>query len=222
MKKVAEGRKSQWRLAELKQLGRLPDSVLARRTGRTISEVVAMREARRLRLPTPPRRWTARETKLLGRYTDAELARRLARTKKDVWRHRVLLHIPPLRPRPRFKMWKRAEERLLGTMSEAEVARRTGHPVGSVLAHRNEIGLSDPTRRRLWTAEEDQLLGTKSDRELVPRLRRSLSGVKTRRLMLGIPAFGNRRRSRKRGRKQCEIRGKTPKPRQAKPGLAPS
>ena len=36
-----------WTLRELKQLGEVPDSVLARRTGRTIKEVVAMREHRR-------------------------------------------------------------------------------------------------------------------------------------------------------------------------------
>jgi hypothetical protein len=42
-----------WTLAELKQLGHRPDSVLARRLGRPIKEVVAMRESRRMRLVTP-------------------------------------------------------------------------------------------------------------------------------------------------------------------------
>jgi hypothetical protein len=50
----------------LKQLGRMPDSVLARRTGRTIQEVVAMRKPRGIGLVTGPRRWTARELRLLG------------------------------------------------------------------------------------------------------------------------------------------------------------
>jgi len=48
-----------WTQAEIKQLGRTPDAALARRTRRTIEEVTAMREHRRLRLPTAPRRWTA-------------------------------------------------------------------------------------------------------------------------------------------------------------------
>ena len=43
-----------WRLAELQQLGKVPDSVLARRTGRTIKEVVAMREHRRIAMQTGP------------------------------------------------------------------------------------------------------------------------------------------------------------------------
>jgi len=63
-----------WKLAELKRLGRAPDSVLARRMGRTIKEVVAMRESRRLGLVTGPRRWTAREIRLLGSMPDREVA----------------------------------------------------------------------------------------------------------------------------------------------------
>ena len=39
-----------WTLAEVRQLGNVPDSVLARRTGRTIKEVVAERERRRIKL----------------------------------------------------------------------------------------------------------------------------------------------------------------------------
>src|SRR6266542_2444063 len=83
-----------WSVRELRQLGREPDSVLARRIGRTIKEVVAMREARRVRLRTPPRRWTAREIKLLGRFTDAEVARRLRRGHESVSAQRRALSIP--------------------------------------------------------------------------------------------------------------------------------
>jgi len=58
-----------------------------------------MREERRVRLPTPPRRWTAREINLLGRFNDRELARRLRRPKHQVRSQRIALHIPPLLPR---------------------------------------------------------------------------------------------------------------------------
>ena len=51
-----------WTVAELKLLGKKPDSVLAKRFARTIKEVVAMRENRRIGLITGPRRWTARLT----------------------------------------------------------------------------------------------------------------------------------------------------------------
>ena len=83
-KRTKSRRGAPWTLKELKQLGKVPDSVLARRTGRTIKEVVAMREHRRIGLRTPPRRWTAREIRLLGRYYDAEVSRRLRRDPHDV------------------------------------------------------------------------------------------------------------------------------------------
>src|SRR6266545_6020826 len=89
-----------WTRAELKQLGRLPDSVLARRTRRTIKAVVTERERRRIGMKTVPRRWTAREIKLLGRFNDHEVARRLRRTKTSIVRQRHALHISTLRPRP--------------------------------------------------------------------------------------------------------------------------
>ena len=69
-----------WTLAELKQLGRTPDSLLARRSRRTIHEVVAMRESRGIGLVTGPRPWRAREIKLLGTMPDHELGRRLRRS----------------------------------------------------------------------------------------------------------------------------------------------
>jgi hypothetical protein len=89
-----------WALAELKQLGRTPDSVLARRSGRTIQEVVAMRESRGLGLVTGPRPWAAREIKLLGTMPDHELGRRLRAScwapcptgrSPGVWAGRLLL-----------------------------------------------------------------------------------------------------------------------------------
>ena len=89
-------RNTPWTLAKLKQLGKKPDSVLARRLGRTIKEVVAERERRRIQLRTPPRRWTAREIKLLGTLADSELARRLRRPYSTVRARRNLLKIPAL------------------------------------------------------------------------------------------------------------------------------
>src|SRR5688572_6608527 len=87
-----------WTITELKQLGKVPDSVLARRTGRTITEGVVERKRRRVRLPTPARRWTAREIGMLGHDFDTELARRLRRSVNAVRRQRAVLHIPPFRP----------------------------------------------------------------------------------------------------------------------------
>src|SRR6266571_5374166 len=88
-----------WTTYEIRQLGRVPDSVLARRSGRTIKDVVAERERRRIGLPTGPRRWTAREIKLLGRWPDREVAARLRRTRHAVRKQRTALRIPAFRSR---------------------------------------------------------------------------------------------------------------------------
>ena len=118
-----------WTLGELKQLGRTPDSVLARRTGRTIKEVVAMRDSRRIALVSASRRWTAREIGMLGRFNDAELGRRLRRAHHDVWRQRRALHIPLFKPRPKWRAWARGprhwtakEDKRLGTVPDKVLA----------------------------------------------------------------------------------------------------
>ena len=54
--KFPSRRGAPWTVRELRLLGKVPDSALARRTGRTIKETVAMREGRRIALPTAPRR----------------------------------------------------------------------------------------------------------------------------------------------------------------------
>ena len=81
-----------WTPREFKQLGEVPDSVLARRTGRTIKEVVAMREHLRIALETGPRPWTMEEIKLLGQMNDHELSRRLRRPKHRVRYQRLTLN----------------------------------------------------------------------------------------------------------------------------------
>ena len=133
-------RNAPWTKAELSRLGTAPDSVLARRLGRTIQEVVAERQARRIKLETGPRRWTAREIKLLGRYFDAELARRLRRPVHHVRRQRIALHIPAFRPL-KLKTWTRAEEKLLGTDEDKAIAARLGRTRTAVLQHRRILGI---------------------------------------------------------------------------------
>ena len=59
------------------------------RTGRTIKEVVTLRQHRRIGLPPTLGRWTAREIRLLGRLNDAELGRRLRRPQWAIRRQRL-------------------------------------------------------------------------------------------------------------------------------------
>src|SRR6266513_1934156 len=112
-----------WTRGELKRLGKTAYSNLARRRKRTIKETVAEREARRIALPTGPRRWTAREIRMLGRFSDPEVGRRLRRTSGNVRSQRRKLKIRAFKPH-KFKRWKPSELRLLGTAPDQEIARR--------------------------------------------------------------------------------------------------
>src|SRR5580692_8538700 len=103
--KIRSRRGAPWTIAEVKQLGKTPDSVLARRAGRTIKEVTVERERRRIRLCTPPRRWTAREIKLLGHYNDWELGRRLRRPSHQIRTRRRMFGIPAFRPKRAARVW---------------------------------------------------------------------------------------------------------------------
>src|ERR1035441_3021272 len=98
--KPGSRRYARWTAKEVKLLGKVPDSVLARRWGRTIKEVVAEREARRIGLVTAPRRWTARELRLLGAMNDREVARRLRRGRMQVRLKRAGLASCPSCRRP--------------------------------------------------------------------------------------------------------------------------
>ena len=146
-----------------------------------------MREHRRIRLPTGPRRWTASEIRLLGRFTDAELTRRLRRSYETVRRQRLALHIPSLRPLP-WKLWTRAEEKLVGKIPDKELARRLGRSLNSVKAHRILLGLQKyHLRLKPWTDEEERLLGTAQDSAIAARLGRKAPAIAARRHLLRIP-----------------------------------
>src|SRR5437764_12296924 len=147
-----------WTVAEIKQLGKVPDSVLARRFRCTIKEIVAERERRGIALETGPRRWTAREIRLLGTMNDHELARRLRRPKHQVRQQRLDLNIPPFKPRSRFRLSKPAEFRILGTMTDPEAARRLGRTTASVQLARVRHGIPQFNRARFWKPQEFALL----------------------------------------------------------------
>ena len=173
-----------WTTAELEQLGIIPDSVLARRAERTIAEVVAMREERRISLPAPPRRWSARESRMLGRYADRELARRLGRPRKQLHDERPRLKIPPFRATT-FQYWKPAEQRLVGKFRDEEVAARTGHTLPGV---RTRLGIPNPFNQfRPWTPQESALLGRIPDEEIARKTGRPLAVTSGKRSKPGLP-----------------------------------
>jgi hypothetical protein len=56
-----------------------------------------------------------------------------------------------------------------------------------------KLGIPNPTGNR-WSAEELALLGTLHDAEVAARTRQSQSAVTQKRIELGIPSAGDRRR----------------------------
>ena len=114
-------RGSAWSFAEIKRLGNTPDSVLARRSRRTIKEIVAMREHYRIAMETGPRPWTMREIKLLGRMNDYELARRL-RAQTSSLAAKSRFQARPIQASAPCRKWEPSEIKLLGTMRDAVLA----------------------------------------------------------------------------------------------------
>src|SRR6266850_1369511 len=165
-----------WKMEELKRLGKTADSRLARQAKRTIQETVAEREARRIALPTAPRRWTAREMKMLGTMSDAELARRLRRSSGNVRYQRRIWNVRAFKTL-KIKRWKPFEIRLLGTAPDQEIARRLNRTRMSVYHQRRDLGILYKPSVIRWTKDEDSLLGVLPDAEIARKLKRSLNGV---------------------------------------------
>ena len=130
-----------WTIAELEQLGRLSDTELARKYGRTIKEVAAEREARRIGLDLGPRPWTERENKQLGKSPDRDVAQRLRRSKGSVAQQRRQLKIAAFQPRGEFRMWRPDELVLLGTKPDDELAIQLNRTISSVRAERHALGI---------------------------------------------------------------------------------
>ena len=82
-----------WTAKEDAPLGKLPDSEISLRLGRTLSSVRARRKRLGLRDPSKRKPWTAAEVKLLGTAFDVFIARRLGRSEGVVRAHRQKLGI---------------------------------------------------------------------------------------------------------------------------------
>jgi hypothetical protein len=223
-KKVRRRWNAPWTPSELKLLGQRTDSVLARRLGRTIKEVAAMRESRHIQAARPNRRWTEEENRLLGTMPDIEVARRLKRGITGVEQQRLKLGISfrlsgtelvrlmghqgrkisiyrqrakRLRAPNSYQKW---EDALLGKMTDPEAARKTGRSINSINKRRNWLGIPAvyvyPEAIRPWTVEEIKLFGTMTDLKLARQLGRKKHQVVVKRLALKIPPFHHRRPSR--------------------------
>jgi hypothetical protein len=187
-------RRSRWSAADLAQLGKAPDTVIARRLGCHLSSVTAMRK--RLGIaPVRPRRqfdWTNEMVALLGTASDRAVAATLNVPSSSVHRKRCLLGIPAFGDRPHEGggyRWTPRAIRLLGTASDHNVAERLGISVTSVGFKRNLLDIPpfiEPVKPISWTNQMIALLGTISDREFVRGFPMGLDTVHQKRKELGI------------------------------------
>jgi hypothetical protein len=207
----------------LKLIGQRTDAVLARRLGRTLKEVVAMRESQHVQPARPNRRWTEAENRMLGTMPDVELGRRLKRGITGVMHQRLKLGISfrlsgteltrllghqgrqvityrqrarRLYASNRFQEW---EDAFLGKMTDREAARKTGRSYASIRTRRLWLRIpmvyAHPAVRP-WVAKEIKLLGTMTDKKLARELGREKHQVIAKRLSLKIPPFHHRRPAR--------------------------
>jgi hypothetical protein len=181
---------ARWTAKEIKLLGTLPDTHLARKLRRPIWDVRNQRD--RLNIPPFQKRpkfrfWKASEIRQLGTMLDPDLARRLNRTRSSVVSQRRRLGIPCC---PFDQLWTKKEERLLGTQSDALLAVRFNRTVVAVKGRRNALRIHGPlTNKRRWTRSEDRHLGKAFDKEIARRLGRTTASVFWRRQVLGIRSF---------------------------------
>jgi hypothetical protein len=132
-----------WTKAEIKMLGKLPDSVVAARVNRSKLAIINART--RFKISPAPgtgmhaRRWNPRWDKLLGKATDKDVAKKIGRTMAAVRTRRNKLGIPLNKPLRRD--WTPEEEKLLGTDYDFVIAKRINRKRPVVQRRREQLGI---------------------------------------------------------------------------------
>src|ERR1017187_954383 len=106
-----------WSSEDVKLLGTMPDSEVARVLNRAPSAIRHKRH--KLRIPafqSSFHLWTPEEEQLLGTMSDEEVVTRTGHPLSGVIQRRQKLHRPL--PRPGHQPWTTAEDKLLGTMKD--------------------------------------------------------------------------------------------------------
>lgn len=194
-----------WTAELVKLLGKVPDRVVAKKTGlhlRTVGE-----ERRRRGIPPswawqPKVEWTPEKIAVLGTCSDGDAAQILGISRTTVAMKRKRLGIPPYHPprpylrRPDCIQWRPAHLALLGKVSDHEAARRLRISLTTVRLKRVELGIQ-PFQERPetfeWTPEQIAKLGTVRDTDLAEEMGVTISVVWKKRTQLGIPANVERR-----------------------------
>jgi len=192
-----------WPAWALRELGKMPDVVLARHL--KIHPGTVANE--RLRRDIPPAtyrapvEWTDEMIAQLGMQSDAGVARALGISLTTVGNKRRELEIGPSQPQVRRQrasspFWTAERDALLGTESDQKIADRLGLRRHQVSYRRNslEIAPATPRKRIDWTGI-DPLLGQQADQSIVEQFGINHESVRRRRSKLKIASFQAPRRT---------------------------
>ena len=182
----------------MKLLGKVPDPVLARKAGLSVTTVAKERRRRGIELFQPRRpiiQWTTQMIAVLGTDSDGKVGARLGIPRWSVQIKRTTLSIPPYRPpppggNPGHHLTASGIE-LLGTMPDQKLADLLNVAASAVMRKRHQLGIAPckPQPRPIqWTKKMISLLGKVTDAEVGRRYGISTDRVKTKRRALGIAA----------------------------------
>ena len=152
------GWRQKWTKRQLKLLGKKPDQVVARLTGRSLDAVRKQRTAGQIPCPgRKQRRWTAAQDRLLGTKPDKVLARRWSRSIQAIKTRKSRLGIK--RGVTVIRYWKKSELALLRSHSTKEAARLLRRTPTSVRTARGRYRIHDPIHPRFRKAPEARRSG---------------------------------------------------------------
>lgn len=149
-----------------RQLGKLPDAEIARRSGLSAKCVRTLRHAAGIEAFSVSNsyRWTKKLIGRLGKVPDLALQDEYGIPKDQLAKKRAELGIPAYR-RPRkypASLWRRIEPKL-GVIPDGQIAEESGIPNSVIVNRRNELGIPVAPREDEWTPEQDAQLGDLPD-----------------------------------------------------------
>lgn len=186
-----------WSDDDLRLLGRLPDTVVARRLGLSLHHVVVERRRQGVGAaqPADPVQWSTERLARLGTVPDAHLANEWGISAGSIALKRQELGRAPAHGRSwqRTYVWTDVMVADLAALSTRRFAKRHGVPPNQVLVERRRRGIAGPYDKPKGIPESLQaLLGTIPDKEFAARFGYDAQHVGTFRVRAGIASHRHR------------------------------
>ena len=144
MSRITKERRSRLSASLVRQLGSVPDEILAAKFKVPVQRLRLERALRGIPWGGGRLAWNEKQVKLLGTAPDETVARKLGVTKSSITQKRKMLGVAPYgRSRQQNSHpWKKLELRWLGKITDKEVAKRIGISSPSVGWKRRTLGIA--------------------------------------------------------------------------------